>query len=454
MPTADRPGRTLAVVSAAGYLLVLDLIGVTVALPDIRRRLGAGLAEAQWTVDAYALALASLLLVAGALADRLGRRRLFLAGLGAFTAASLACALAPSAAALIAFRAVQGCGAAVLYGTAAPLLAAAYPAGRGRNRALGVFAAASGAAIATGPLVGGALTELFGWRALFLLNLPVGVLALAAAPAVLRESRDPRPRPLDPAGGLCLAAVLGGSAWALIEGPRLGWAAPGTLLPLAAAAAAALALVRRRVPEPMVDLGLLRDRRYAANAAAALASHAAGAGSLAYFSLYVQGPMGTSPARAGLWLLTYSVPALAAPLLLGRVAHRFRPEALIAAAPVLTAVSVLLLAAAYRTHSWPAMVPGFVAGGLGAVGNLVSSQVALAAAPPERAGVAGGITNTAKQLGIALGVAVLGVPYRAGGLGAVLITAAILVALGALPALRLLAIRSARLARKERNISM
>ncbi|MFA1544275.1 MFS transporter [Actinomadura monticuli] len=444
MPTAHRPAWTLAVASAAGYLLVLDLVGVNIALPDMRRRLDAGLAEVQWSIDAYALALAGLLLTAGALADRVGRRRMLLGGLAAFTAASLGCALAPSAPLLDVFRVVQGCGAAVLYGTASPLLAAAYPAGPARNRALGVYAAASGAAIATGPLVGGALTELFGWRAIFFLNVPAGVIAIAVAAGTVPESRDARPRPLDPLGALLLTGGLGGLLWALIEIPRLGWEDPGALLPAAAGAAALAALVRRRVPEPMIDLALLRDRLYAANASAALASHAAGAGSLAYFSLYVQGPMGTPPAQAGLWFLTYSAPALAAPLALGRVAHRFPAAALVAAGPLLTVLSTLLLAAAYRTGSWPPLVPGFAVGGLGAIGNLVSSQVALEAAPAERAGVAAGITNTAKQLGIAVGVAVLGVPYGLGGLGAMLVTAAALALLGALPALHLLTVSRSR----------
>ncbi len=369
---------------------------------------------------------------------------MLLGGLAAFTGASLACALAPSAAVLDAFRAVQGCGAAVLYGTSSPLLAAAHPAGRARNRALGVYAAASGAAIATGPLVGGGLTELFGWRAIFFLNVPVGVVAFAVAVVKVPESRDPRPRPLDPAAAVLLTAGLGGLLWALIEIPRLGWAAPGVLFPAVAGAAALVVLIRRRVPEPMIDLSLLRDRLYAANATAALLSHAAGAGSLAYFSLYVQGPMGTAPAVAGLWFLTYSAPALAAPLVLGRVAYRLPSAALVAAGPLLTVISTLLLAATYRTGSWPAMVPGFAVGGLGAIGNLVSSQVALEAAPPERAGVAAGVTNTAKQLGIAVGVAVLGVPYGLDGLGAMLVTAAALALLGALPALYFLIVRWSR----------
>ncbi|WP_433462313.1 MFS transporter [Spirillospora sp. CA-128828] len=438
MPTGHRPAWTLAVASAAGYLLVLDLVGVNIALPDMRRDLGAGLAEVQWAVDAYALVLAGMLLTAGALADRLGRRRMLLGGLAAFTATSLACGLAPAAPALDVFRAAQGCAAAALYGTASPLLAAAYPAGRERNRALGVYAAASGAAIATGPIVSGALTGVFGWRAIFFLNVPVGAAAFAAAVATVRESRDSRPRPLDPAAAALLTAGLGGLLWALIEVPRLGWAAPGVLLPVAAGGAALAGLLRRRVPEPMIDLSLLRNRLYAANAAAALFSHAAGSGSLAYFSLYVQGPMGTAPVRAGLWFLTYSGPALAAPLILGRIAHRFPPAALVATGPLLTAASTLLLAATYRTGSWPAMVPGFAVGGLGAIGNLVSSQVALAAAPAERAGVAAGITNTAKQMGIAVGVAVLGVPYGLYGPGGMLVTAAMLAVLGALPALGLM----------------
>ncbi len=431
--------------ATAGYLLVLDLTGVNVALPAMQRDLGAGLGEVQWVVDAYALTLAVLLLTAGALADRVGRRSLFLAGLAAFTAASLACALAPGALALDLVRAAQGCGAAVLYGTASPLLAAAYPSGRQRDRALGTFAAASGAAIATGPLLGGTLTEMFGWRAIFFINVPVGTLALVVAPRVLAESRDARRRPLDPVATACLTAGLGGVMWALIEGPRIGWTAPETIICIAAATAATAVLALRRIPDPMIDLSLLRDRLYAANTVAALAFHAAGAGALAYFSLYVQGPMGARPGEAGLWFLTFSVPALAAPVLLGRIMHRLPSALLVAAGPALAAVSSLLLAATYRLHSWPAMVPGFVAGGTSiGIGNLVTGRTALASAPAERAGVAAGIANTAKQIGIAVGVAVLGVPYQLGGLGTMLLTAAAVGVLGALPALHFVITRSRR----------
>lgn len=433
-----RPGWTLAAASTVGYLLVLDFIGVNVALPDMQHRLHAELAEVQWSVDAYALPIAALVMTAGALADRLGRRRLFLLGLAVFTAASLACALAPSVRALDASRAAQGCGAAMLLGTLSPLVAAAYPEGRERNGALGVLAAAMGGAIATGPLVGGVLTELFGWRAIFLLNVPFGALALAIAVRTLRESRDPRPRPLDLRSTAFLTVGLTSLIWALIDGHRAGWATLPVAASLALAAAAFTALTLRRPSDAMIDLSLLRNRLYTANALGALVIHLAGPGSLTYFSLYVQGPMGARPAEAGAWLLAYSVPALTAPLLLGRISHRFPPAALVALGPVLTAAACLLLAATYRGNDWTAMLPAFVVGGLGlGIGNLVSSQTALAAAPPERAGTAAGIANTAKQLGTTAGVALLGIPYGLHGLGLMLVITAGLSLLGAIPALRL-----------------
>ncbi|WP_433337305.1 MFS transporter [Spirillospora sp. CA-294931] len=436
-------GWTLGVASVAGYLLVLDLIGVNVALPDMRRDLGASLAQVQWAVDAYAVALAALLLTAGALADRVGRRRVFLGGLAVFTVASPACALASSALALDLFRVVQGAGAALLYGATAPLVAAAYPAGRERNRALGVFAAASGAAIATGPLVCGALTGAAGWRAIFFLNVPLGLAALVVGARTLRESRDPDPRPLDLAATAYLGAGLAALMWALIEGPQAGWGSPLVLGPLVVAGVAFAGL--RRARSPMLDLSLLRDRLYAANVAAAFAGHAAGAGSLAYLGLFVQGPMGASPAEAGAWFLAFSLPALGVPLLLARAAHRFSPVGLVAAGPLLLAVSCALMAAAHGTHEWAALVPGLVVGGLASgVGNLVAGQIALAAAPAERAGVAAGITNTAKQLGIAVGVAVLGIPYGLRGVGAMLVVAAAIAVAGALPSLAAVSRRDGR----------
>ncbi|MFI0445720.1 MFS transporter [Actinomadura sp. 6N118] len=434
----ERRTWTLAVATTAGFLLVLDLIGVTLALPDMRRDLNAGLAEAQWAIDGYALPLAALLLLSGALSDRLGRRRLFLSGLGVFTLASGACALAQSALVLDLLRAVQGCGAAVLYGSAAPLIAAAFPAGRARNRALGVFAAGSGGALASGPVIGGALTALFGWRAIFVLTAVVGVVAFAVALRTLRESYERIPRPLDVRGTGYLTTGLVLVMWALIEGHRAGWGSPLVVGSLVVAALVFGRLLLRRVADPMIDLSLLRDRLYAANAAGAFVLHVAGAGSLAYFSMYVQGPMGAEPAVAGLWFLSYSLPALATPLLLAGRAHRIPPAVLVAAGPLLITVSSLLVAVTYQSHNWPALTPGFVLGGIGGgIGNLVAGQVALAAAPAERAGIASGITNTAKQVGVAVGVAVLGIPYDAGGLGMVMFVAAGIAALGSIPALAL-----------------
>ncbi|MBO2450623.1 MFS transporter [Actinomadura barringtoniae] len=431
-----KPAWTLAVASTAGYLLVLDLVGVNIALPNMQERLNASLAEVQWTVDAYAFTLASLLLAAGALADRYGRRRLFLLGLGVFTAASLGCALAPSAPVLDVVRALQGFGGALLFGTTAALLAAAYPAGRERNRALGIFSAASGGAIATAPLVGGGLTELFDWRAIFFLNVPIGLIGFVIALRMLEESYDPRPRPLDLLGTGLLTGGLAALMWALIDGPHAGWGSPQVLAALAVAALAFTGLALHRVAEPMIDLSLLRNKLYAANALGGFTFNIVGAGSTAYFSLYVQGPMHARPAEAGLWFLAFSIPALAAPLALSRSVHRFPPAALVAIGPLLCAVSAVLSALTYGLHSWPALLPAFIIGGTGiGVGNLVSGQIGLASAPAERAGLASALTQTAKQLGIAVGIAVLGIPYGESGLGAMLATAATIGFLGALPAL-------------------
>ncbi|GLZ09181.1 hypothetical protein Acsp03_66470 [Actinomadura sp. NBRC 104412] len=436
---ARRRTWTLALTATAVHLLILDLVGVNVALPDMRRDLDANLPQVQWAIDAYALALASLLLTAGALADRFGRRRVFLSGLGVFGGTSLACGLAPSALILDVCRGVQGIGAAMLYGSASPLLAAVFPTGRERNRALGVFAASAGAATVTAPLLGGLLTEVFGWRAIFVASAAVATAALAVGIRVVDESRAPHPRPLDLRATGYLTVSLIAAMWALIEAWNAPWQAIGALA-LAVTAGTRLAL--RRTPDPMIDFSLLRDGLYAANAAAAFAFHVAGAGTMVYFALYVQGPMGARPAEMGLWFLAYSLPALAIPLLLGPVVHRVPPAAAVAAGPLLTTGACVSLAVTYGQGSFPAMVPSLVVGGIGAgIGTLVSSQVALAAAPSERAGVAAGITSTAKQLGVAAGVAALGVPYWVDGLGAVLIVAAVIAALGALPALLLPAAR-------------
>src|SRR5215469_13978919 len=262
--TASRQRWTLVLVCAATFMLLLDVTVVGVALASIQRDLKASLPDLQWVIDAYTLALAVLLLPTATLGDRLGRRRLFLAGLVMFTAGSLACALAPTALALEAFRAFQGAGGAMLFATGTPLLRAEF-SGAGLARALGAFGATIGGATAIGPLVGGALTDAFGWRSIFFVNLPIGAAAFAAGAWRLRESRDRRGGRGDWLGTALITAGLTALMFALIRGNTLGWASPAIVALLCAAAVALAGFVafELRATTPMADLRLFTQRRFA-----------------------------------------------------------------------------------------------------------------------------------------------------------------------------------------------
>src|SRR6516162_2017163 len=296
---SSRQRWTLVLVCTAAFMLLLDITIVSVALPSIQRDLRASLPDLQWVSAAYALVLAVLLLPAATLGDRLGRRRLFLAGLVIFTAGSLACALAPTALALELFRALQGAGGAVLFATGTPLLRAEF-SGAALARALGVFGATIGAASAVGPLAGGVLTDTLGWRSIFFVNLPIGVAAFVGGVARLRESRDPTGGRADWAGTALITVALTALMFALIRGNALGWASPAivSLFAVAAVALAGFVAYELRVAAPMADLRLFRRRSFAATGFVAFAISATVIGVITYLSLYVQNTLGYSPVQA------------------------------------------------------------------------------------------------------------------------------------------------------------
>lgn len=418
--STDAPGRatgrwTLALVCTAIFMLLLDVTIVSVALGDIQREFRAGLADLQWVLDAYTLPLAGVLLTAATVSDRIGRRRVFLAGLVVFTLGSLACALAWSPLALDVTRAVQGLGGALLFGTALPLLAAAYPDPRRRASAIGVFGATIAAATAVGPLVGGALVAGPGWRWIFLVNVPVGVVALVAGLLRLSESRAAKPRRADWPGTVLLTAGLFAVLYALVRGNVDGWTSATILGCFAAGAVLIAGFVAREATarEPMLDLALFRSRSFTGVVVAVLMMSAGLVGATPYLALYVQNTLGYSAFGSGLRFLPLSVTAFVAAPLVARLGGRAPVRVLVAASLAVTGGGLLALAHLDAGSGWTTLIVGFVLAGIGmGASSAVTSQAAVSAVEPGRAGMATGAVNTMRQVGVAAGVAVLGALFQ------------------------------------------
>ncbi|MFC9927949.1 MFS transporter [Streptomyces sp. NPDC127190] len=401
---------TLTAVCLGTFMLLLDVTIVVVALPDMAGSLHASLGDLQWVVDGYALALAALLLGAGAAADLLGRRRVHVAGVVLFAVASLLCGLASGPELLVAARALQGVGAAAMFATTLPLLGSVYQ-GRQRSAALGVWGAVSGGAAAIGPVLGGLITEGPGWRWIFFVNLPVSVVEVWLTLRAVPESRGPRGMRVDWAGMVSFAGFGGGLTYAVVRAGEDGWTAPAALLAFGCAALALVVfvLVERRAADPLLDLALLRRPAFAGVLLGAFAFNGVAFGVTPYLSIWMQTLLGMSPVRGGLTLLPMTVAAMIVAVLVGRLLHGVPARLTIGGGLLLIGTGNLCQAVLDAGASWTALVPGFVLVGIGT--GCVSPTVAgaaLAAVPAERAGMAGGAVNTVRQLGYALGVAVFG----------------------------------------------
>lgn len=407
-------GWTLAVVCAATALLLLDVTVVNVALPAIQDDLGASFSELQWVIDAYALTLAVTLLTFGSLADRIGRRRVFVGGVLLFTAASVACAAARSPVALDVARAVQGLGAAAMFATSLALLAEEYR-GDDRGRALGVWGAVSAAALAIGPLVGGALIDGIDWRWIFWLNLPVGLGLAALALRGLRESRDPEAGQIDLPGAAAFSAGLFLLVTALIRGNADGWDSPLVLTGLIGGPLALLAFVaiELRVPHPMLDVRFFRHRAFAGTAGVAFVQSVALYPMLLFLAIYFQQILGHSPFETGLRMLPVTVTLFVAAPISGVLTARVSLRTLLTTGLVLIGAGLLLMHGVEDGDDWTGLLPGMLVGGAG-VGTI---SPALAAAmvgvlPVERSGLSSGINNTFRQVGIAAGIAGFGAIFQ------------------------------------------
>ena len=417
MSTRNQTIWTFAVTSAALFMASLDNLVVTTALPSIRDHLHASLEGLQWTVNAYTLTFAVLLLTGATLGERYGRSRLFTSGLGLFTAGSAAAALAPSIGWLVAARAVQGVGAAIVIPLTLTLLSAAVPAER-RGLAFGIWGAVNGLAVATGPLIGGTLTEHFSWQWIFWLNVPIGLLLLPLARLRLAESRGPNPR-LDTAGTALASAGLFGIVYALVRGNADGWTSAPVLTGLIAGAALLAAFVGHelRTGNPMLPMRLFRSRAFSAVNAAGLLMFLGMFGSIFLLSQFFQGVRGYSPVEAGLRMLPWTgMPMIVAPIA-GVLSDRVGARPVVAAGLALQSMGLALFALVVSPGvGYPAQIPALVVSGVGmALYFAPSSNLVMGSVRPEEQGIASGANNALREVGGALGVALMSSVFSARG---------------------------------------
>ncbi len=407
-------GRRLLVlgICCVSLLIVgIDTTIVNVALPAIHSSLHASVPGLQWTIDAYTLVLASLLMLAGSTADRAGRRRVFQVGLVVFSLGSLLCAVAPSLEWLVAFRVLQAIGGSMLNPVALSIIRNVFEEPRERAQAIGMWGGVFGLSMALGPVVGGALVDSVGWRAVFLVNVPVGVLGVVLSALFVPESRAARPRRLDPIGQMLVIAALGVLTYAIIEGPRTGWTSAEILGLFGVAVACFAALVRceLRREQPLLEMRFFRSAPFSGASAIAVCAFAAQGGFLFLNTLYLQDVRGLSPLHAGLYMLPMAAMTLVFAPLSGRLVGRrgTRSPIVIAAGAVIVA-AVMLTRLTATTPAAYLLAAYFVFGfGLGLV-NPPITNTAVSGMPPSQAGVAAAVASTSRQVGMTLGVAVVG----------------------------------------------
>ncbi|MFJ9148417.1 MFS transporter [Streptomyces sp. NPDC102270] len=406
----------LVVTCLGQFMVLLDNTIVGAALPDMQHRLDTGLTGLQWIVDAYVLLVAMLLLSGGVFADRFGRKRVYLSGVAVFTAASVLCSIAPSVGWLVAGRVLQGVGAAALSPASLALLVAAHPAPQERVRAIGLWAGLSGIGLAAGPVAGGVLSQAFGWPAIFLVNVPIGVILLVAGRRVLTESRNPDARALDIPGTILSVLGVGTLAYALIEGGSRGWTSPVILGGFAAAAAllAAFVAVERRHPAPMLPPGLFRRRLFTVSNSAMTVVGFALMGSSFFFSQFFVYVQGSSILRAGLQTLPTTLAMVVVSPFAGRLAGRYGYRSVVTGGLVLAGLGLLALGGVHADTGYANVSWRLATVGVGfALTMSPLTGAAIQAVDPQEGGLASGISSTTRQIGAVLGVAVLGAVVRA-----------------------------------------
>ncbi|MFI7497753.1 MFS transporter [Streptomyces sp. NPDC049687] len=417
MPELSLRRRQLVLAICCMSLLIvsLDNTVLNVALPAMERDLHASTAGLQWTIDAYTLVLATLLMLAGSTADRIGRKKVFMAGLVVFSLGSLLCSLAPSLELLIAARMVQAVGGSMLNPVAMSIITNTFTDPRERARAIGAWGAVVGISMAAGPLLGGLLVESVSWRAIFWLNLPVGLAALLLTLRYVPESRAPKARRPDPVGQLLVIALFGSLTYAIIEAPGAGPATSGPFAALALAALAGLLLYEPRRAEPLIDLRFFRSAPFSGATVVAVSAFAALGGFLFLSTLYLQNVRGLDALHAGLWMLPMAVPTFLCAPLSGRLVGTRGPRLPLIVAGFAMTTSALLFAAFDAETSNVTLFLGYVLFGVGfGFVNAPITNTAVSGMPRSQAGVAAAVASTSRQLGQTLGVAVVGAVLAAG----------------------------------------
>jgi EmrB/QacA subfamily drug resistance transporter len=417
VPASENAARsrwTLIAVCAGTFMLLVDVTIVQVALPTIQRHLGASFTDLQWVIDAYALALAALILMWGSISDHLGRKRVFIAGLVVFTASSLLCGLAQSTSMLIWARALQGVGGAAMFATGLALIAQDFQ-GSARGKAIAAWAATVGGAVAVGPLVGGALTSGVGWRWIFIVNVPIGVVAIWLSATKMRNQKDPGAIRLDGLGLVSFAAAMFLLELGLIRGNSLGWSSGPIVAMFAGSAAALIAfvIIELRQTRPMFDLSLFRKPGFIG---VSVGTFAIGGGMFAllpYLTLYLQNDLGYSPLQGGLRLLPLTVLAFVVPFAFRGPVQKLPPGVVLGTGIAVTAGGIAALLAVGPHSHWTVLIPGMMLAGFGiGIANPAIARVGLGVVPPERSGMASGISNTFRIAGLATGVAALGAIFQ------------------------------------------
>jgi len=395
----------------------LDVTAVNVALPSIAKDLDAGISGLQWTVSAYTVVMASLLMFSGSMADRLGRKRIFMTGLAVFSVASLLCSLAPSVELLVAFRVLQAVGGSMMNPVAMSIITNTFTDPRERAQAVGVWGAGFGISMALGPIVGGALVSAGGWRWIFLINLPLGLAAILLTLRFVPESRAPRPRRFDPVGQVLVMVLLASVTFGIIEAPDAGWSSPAIMAAFSASAASLLGLLlyepRRR--DPLIDLRFFRSVPFSSAIAIAVAAFGAFGGFLFLNTLYLQDVRGLSPVQAGLATVPLAVMTVLISPLSGRIVGRRGPRLPLLISGAFLVVACAMLARTEADTSLASLIATYVLFGIGfGFVNAPITNAAVSGMPRAQAGVASAIATTSRQFGQTLGVAVVGAVVASG----------------------------------------